>query len=100
MYPRLWLGLLATLGVLAFAPAAQSAVGDVFLKSCTTITATPPCAGGVQGPTRGVAISPDGRMVVVSAMPQGAGQPNGMLVYARNPDSGEITPQGCFTREA
>jgi hypothetical protein len=99
-HPRLWLSLLPILCLLVFAPAAQSAEGDVFLKGCTTITATPPCAGGVQGPTRGVAISPDGRMVVVSAMPQAAGQPSGMLVYARNPDSGEITPQGCFTRAA
>jgi hypothetical protein len=99
MYPKLTLGLLATLSLLALAPAAHAAEGDAFLKSCTTISATAPCAGGMQSGTRSVTISPDGRMVVVSAIPQAAGQPNGMFVYSRNPDSGELTRQGCFSRE-
>jgi surface antigen len=99
MHPRLSLSLLIILNLLAFTPAAQAAEGDAFLKSCTTVVATPPCAGGTQGGRIGAAVSPDGRMMVMSAFPRAAGEPSGVFVYARNPDSGEVTPQGCFSRD-
>ena len=80
---------LAALGLAGsgFAPSAQAAAGDPFVKACRTSVnsaALAGCVPNVRGLTDGAALSPDGRQLYVSTSASGAGTFNGIQQYNRD----------------
>ena len=69
----------AALALTAFAPSAQAADGDPFVRACRTgVNAAPHagCTPNVRGATSGAALSPDGRQLYVSMSTVGARAPS------------------------
>jgi DNA-binding beta-propeller fold protein YncE len=77
---------------LAGAASASAAVGDLTPAGCIADSGGPAsCIGaGGLGSAGAIAVSPDGRNAYV------ASYSNAVVVFARNPTSGALTPTGCI----